>query len=117
MPTPSPRSCTASAASASRRSREYAWRASKEKTYTGVWWLDAAKVLDTGTFDGIEHGLVGLRNLLLRHRSTEDRAQAARNTLAFLSAHVAERPWLLIYDNVDDQSVLRPGRHRQMCES
>jgi hypothetical protein len=28
--------------------REYAWRASKEKTYTGVWWLNAGKVLDTG---------------------------------------------------------------------
>jgi tetratricopeptide (TPR) repeat protein len=87
--------------------REYAWRASKEKTYTGVWWLNAAKVPDTGTFDDIEHGLVGLRSLLYPGTGEhEDRAQAARDTLAFLSAHGAERPWLLIYDNVDDQSVL-----------
>jgi len=44
--------------------REYASRASMENTYTGIWWLNAAKAQDTDIFDGIEQGLVGLRSLL-----------------------------------------------------
>jgi tetratricopeptide (TPR) repeat protein len=88
--------------------REYAIRASKTNTYTGIWWFNAAKAPDTGTFEGIEQGLAGLRSLLYPGTDEpQDRAQAAHDTLAFLSAHGSEKPWLLIYDNVDDQSVLR----------
>src|SRR5262249_50092533 len=88
--------------------REYALRASKENTFAGIWWLHAAKAPDTGPFGGIEQGLIALRNLLYPGTGEpKDRTQAARDTLAFLSIHGAERPWLLIYDNVDDQSVLR----------
>ncbi len=88
--------------------REYALRASKQNAYTGIWWLNAAKAPDTDTFDGIEQGLVGLRSLLYPGTGEpQDRSQAARDMLAFLSAHGSEKPWLLVYDNVDDQSVLR----------
>jgi tetratricopeptide (TPR) repeat protein len=87
--------------------REYALRASKENTYTGIWWLNAAKAPDSDTFDGIEQGLVGVRSLLYPGTGEpQDRAQAARDTLAFLSAHGSEKPWLLVYDNADDQKVL-----------
>jgi Tfp pilus assembly protein PilF len=88
--------------------REYAYRASNENMYTGIWWLNAAKAPDTGTFDGIEQGFAGLRSLLYPGTSEpQDRARAAHDTLAFLSAHGSEKPWLLIYDNVDDQGILR----------
>src|SRR5262249_3066122 len=38
--------------------REYAWQA--KEGYAGVWWLHAEKAKDSGTWDGIEHGLVAL---------------------------------------------------------
>ena len=36
----------------------------------------------------------------------KDRAKAARDTLNFLGSGGFEKPWLLVYDNVDDKEVL-----------
>ncbi len=36
----------------------------------------------------------------------KERAKAARDTLNFLSSGGFEKPWLLVYDNVDDEEVL-----------
>jgi hypothetical protein len=85
--------------------REYAWQ--NREAFTGIWWLNAEKVADTNAWDGIEQGLIALRNVLFPGTGEpEDRAQAARDILAFLSAHGGEKPWLLVYDNVNDARVL-----------
>lgn len=93
--------------------REYAWRAAGNNGYTGIWWLNAAKAPDPSddergpVFNDIEQGLVDLREVLFPGMGKpKERAQAAHETLAFLSAHGADRPWLLVYDNVDDERVL-----------
>ncbi len=45
----------------------------------------------------------------------KERAKAARDTLSFLSTGGFEKPWLLVYDNVDDGRCWRPGRRPPTC--
>ena len=87
--------------------REFAWRAAEAGRYAGVWWLRAEKSKDSATWDGIEQGLADLRTVLFPGlEPPKERAKAARDTLNFLSTGGFEKPWLLVYDNVDDEEVL-----------
>ncbi len=88
--------------------RQFAW--DRRADYAGIWWLDAEKSKDSETWDGIERGLVALHaELSPGTEEPQDRAQAARDTMAALSRLGAEAPWLLIYDNVDDFLVTDHG--------
>lgn len=92
--------------------REYAFR-NKER-YAGVWWLDAATPEGATEpeggegFDGIETGLVNLGAVFIPGLDqAEDRAAAARKTLDLIADESFEKPWLLVYDNVDDARALK----------
>jgi tetratricopeptide (TPR) repeat protein len=87
--------------------REFARAAAVAGRYSGVWWLRAEKSKDSATWDGIEQGLADLRTVLYPGlEPPKERAKAARDTLNFLSSGGFEKPWLLVYDNVDDEEVL-----------
>jgi hypothetical protein len=86
--------------------REYAFR--NQNRYAGVWWLNAATLADAEGFEGIESALVDLGALFIRDLDkARDRAAAARQALAFIADGGFEKPWLLVYDNVDDRRALR----------
>jgi hypothetical protein len=56
----------------------------------------------------VEQGLVGLVNIFIRGLDQiTDRAAAARHTLRFIADGGFSKPGLLIYDNVDDATLLR----------
>jgi tetratricopeptide (TPR) repeat protein len=88
---------------------QYAWEA--RERYAGVWWLGADSPA------GIVDGLVALGatfNPALAE--VQDRAEAARWTLAFLADGGFGKPWLLVYDNVTQPKALdgllpRAGAH------
>ena len=85
----------------------FARAAANAGRYSGVWWLRAEKSKDSATWDGIEQGLADLRSVLYPGvEPPKERAKAARDTLSFLSTGGFEKPWLLVYDNVDDEEVL-----------
>ena len=87
--------------------REFARAAADAGRYSGVWWLRAERSKDSATWDGIEQGLADLRAVLYPGvEPPKERAKAARDTLNFLSSGGFEKPWLLVYDNVDDEEVL-----------
>ncbi len=87
--------------------REFAWRAAEAGRYSGVWWLRAEKAKEAAVWDGIEQGLADLRATLYPGvEPLKDRAEAARSTLRYLSSGGFEKPWLLVYDNVDGKEVL-----------
>ena len=86
--------------------REYAYRAQDD--YAGVWWLNAARAKDSKSWEGVEKGLVDLGSIFIRGLDqVQDRAAAARQTLEFIAHGGFAKPWLLVYDNVDDAAVLR----------
>ena len=75
--------------------------------YSGVWWFRAEKAKDSAIWDGLEQGLVDLRAVLYPGlEPPKERAKAARDVLNFLGSGGFEKPWLLVYDNADDQDVL-----------
>ncbi len=85
--------------------REYGWEA--REGYAGVWWLDAEKSKESGKWDGVEKNLVELRNTLYPGLpEPQDARKAARDALELIAHGGFEKPWLLIYDNVDDTGVL-----------
>ncbi len=87
--------------------REFARAAADAGRYSGVWWLRAEKSKDSATWDGIEQGLADLRTVLYPGlEPPKERAKAARDTLNFLGSGGFEKPWLLVYDNVDDEELL-----------
>jgi hypothetical protein len=86
--------------------REYAWR--ERDRYAGVWWLNAERIKDAEGFEGIEKGLVELGAIFIRGLDqAQDRAAAARQTLDFLAHGGFAKPWLIVYDNVDDPRALK----------
>jgi tetratricopeptide (TPR) repeat protein len=85
--------------------REYGWRA--QEGYAGVWWLDAASDKDALTWEGVEQGLVAIGDHYIKGLAqAQDRTKAAQHALDFLAYSGFEKPWLIIYDNVDDPRVL-----------
>ena len=85
--------------------REYAWRAQDD--YAGVWWLNAASDPGAASWGEVEQGLVALGDHFLRGLAqAQDRGKAARYALDFLAHGGFAKPWLLIFDNVDDPRVL-----------
>jgi hypothetical protein len=57
---------------------------------------------------GVESGLVALGSIFIRGLDqVQDRAKAARQTLELIANGGFAKPWLLVYDNVDDVAVLR----------
>jgi len=86
--------------------REYAHR--NRDRYAGVWWLNAAKPENAAEFGGIEAALVDLGAVFIPGLDeAQDRAATARTALNFIAHGGFEKPWLLIYDNVDDARALR----------
>jgi TIR domain len=87
--------------------REYALR--NQDNYAGVWWLNAAAPHDGSPgFEGVDRALVELGATFVRDLDqVQDRAKAARQTLELIAHGGFEKPWLLVYDNVDDTRVLR----------
>lgn len=89
--------------------REYGWEA--REGYAGVWWLDAAGGDPIDPSAGIQRGLVELGEYYQPGISEfQDRAKAARHVLEILANAGFGKPWLLIFDNVDDAEVFKPWR-------
>ena len=85
--------------------REYGWQA--QDGYAGVWWLNAASEKDAASWGGVEQGLVALGDHYLPGLArSADRAAAAREALRVLASGSFSKPWLLIFDNVDNPTVL-----------
>ena len=79
--------------------RQYAW--DNRDRYAGVWWIGAE------TREQVLGELVALgARLVPGLDEMPDRTKAARLTLDALAQAQGERPWLLIYDNVPEPTVL-----------
>ena len=78
---------------------QYAWE--NRERYAGVWWLGA------DTQAGIVDGLVALGAIFIPGLDeAKDRAEAARAALKFIADGGFEKPWLLLYDNVEQPKAL-----------
>ena len=84
--------------------REYAWR--NREQYAVIWWLDAQ------TESGIIDGLLRLGALFVRglDRHADRRMAAQQVTHSVLSGF--SKPVLLIFDNLEDESLVRAWRPR-----
>ena len=78
---------------------EYAWR--NRARYQGVWLLRAGRV------ETLIDDLAALGAKLIAGLENVEPEKAARLTLEKIAAGGSERPWLLVYDNTDDVSVIR----------
>lgn len=86
--------------------REYAWR--NRDRYTGVWWLNAASGMRTAGWPGVEQGLIDLGAYLDPNLArAQNRFSAAQSALKLLSEGTFCKPWIVIYDNVDNPSLLK----------
>ena len=89
--------------------QEYAWR--NRDRYHGVWWIRAEKS-ETLLDDLIELGAHFIANL----KEVPDRHQAAQTALTQIAQGGTEKPWLLVYDNVEEPGHIekltpRTGAH------
>src|SRR5262249_12725456 len=75
--------------------REYAWR--NHARYQGVWWVRAER-RETLADDLIELGARFIPGL----REEAERDRAARKALDWIERAGFGKPWLLVYDNVED---------------
>lgn len=80
--------------------RHYAWE--KRGLYHGIWWL-RAEAQDTLLHDLIQLG----RRIGLHFPAKLKSEDAARQTLDAVAQTRASRPWLLVYDNVEDKALVR----------
>ncbi len=79
--------------------KQYGWE--NREAYAGIWWIAADSRAN------IINSLGELGALLVPGLETvEDREQAAQITLQTLETSGFEKPWLLIYDNVDQKTDL-----------
>jgi tetratricopeptide (TPR) repeat protein len=91
--------------------REYAWQ--DQDRYAGVWWLNAAGDPRAESWGEVEQGLVALGDHFVRGLAqAQDRGAAARYALDFIAHGGFSKPWLLIFDNVDNPRVLDVWRPR-----
>ncbi len=79
--------------------QEYAWR--NRTRYHGVWWIGAA------TPETLTGDLAALGARLIPGLGALEPEKAARITLDRLAQMHTDKPWLLIYDNVDSLAALR----------
>ena len=89
--------------------RQYGFEAAEHGVFAGVWWLNAER--DKGgaarSYGGVERGLLELRELLFPGvQAPTERERAARGMLDHIASAGYDKPWLLVYDNVDDMRVL-----------
>ena len=78
---------------------QYAWE--NRERYAGVWWLGAES--SAGIVDGlVALGAVFIPDLV----KVDDPVRAAETTLSFIADGGFERPWLLLYDNVEQPDML-----------
>jgi hypothetical protein len=91
--------------------REYASLA--QDKYCGVWWLEAEK--RGGRLDQLVTGLIELGEKLIPGiEDLPDREKSARAVLEFIEDGRSDKPWLLVYDNVEnprDMDEWRPRRN------
>ena len=85
--------------------REFAWR--NRDGYAGVWWVNAASEA-TLIDDLIELGAQFVRGL----DAAQDRSSAARVTLDRVLP-ATTKPWLLIYDNLESERLLKEWAPRE----
>lgn len=81
--------------------KEYAAR--NQKRYAGVCWLDSEHA------DSLDEGLINLgASFNSSIRTIDDKKSAAGVVFTYLAENAEEvqKPWLLIYDNIEEQSVL-----------
>lgn len=79
--------------------RKFAWE--NRHRYAGVWWLPAE------TQDRILEGFIALGATFVQGLDrVKDRHQAARQALALIEDGGFEKPWLLVYDNVEKPGMI-----------
>jgi tetratricopeptide (TPR) repeat protein len=83
--------------------REWAWL-NREK-YHGVWWVRAEQADST-----LQDDLIELGSQLIPDLKNADkyptRADAVRKTLETIEQGTADKPWLIVYDNVEKPSAI-----------
>jgi tetratricopeptide (TPR) repeat protein len=79
--------------------QEYAWR-SKDR-YHGIWWIRA------GLRETLVDDLVALGQRLIPGLDGLEPGEAAQRTIDHIAQMQTRRPWLMIYDNVDDPVSIR----------
>jgi len=89
--------------------KEYAWR--NRARYQGVWWVRAEQ-RETLLDDLIELGSKSISGL----KQVPERDKAARQTLDYLEQAGFAKPWLIVYDNVEEPGHIetltpRTGAH------
>ena len=72
--------------------QEYAWR--NRARYQGVWWVHADTALHDDLIELGAHFIAGLKEV-------PERDKAARRALDWIEQGGFERPWLIVYDNVE----------------
>jgi tetratricopeptide (TPR) repeat protein len=79
---------------------QYAWE--NRERYAGVWLVSAQ------TVQGVIDSLIALGSRFIPGLTeVQDRAEAARAALTFIENGGFEKPWLLIYDNVEQPERLK----------
>ena len=87
--------------------REYAWR--NRANYSILWWLNAE------TEDGVIGGLIRLGSRSIPGLDqAQDRTEAAKLALERVFASL-DKPALLVFDNIENQALLRKWKPRENC--
>jgi tetratricopeptide (TPR) repeat protein len=79
--------------------KQYAWE-NREK-YHGIWWIRAGK------HETLIDDLVALGARFIPGLESLEPEKGARATLDQIAQMRTDKPWLLVYDNVDDQAAVR----------